>query len=181
MKYPIGIQDFKTIRTNNYFYADKTALIYKIVKGGQYYFLSRPRRFGKSLLISTLEYYFKGKRELFQGQAIDRLEKEWNCHPVLHLDLNAEKYTTAEALAAILNGQLCRWEELYGKKECEGTLSERFKGIIQRAAETTGQQVVILVDEYDKPLLQAIGNQELQEDYRDTLKAFYGVEKSMGA
>lgn len=181
MKYPIGIQDFKTIRTNNYFYADKTALIYKIVKGGQYYFLSRPRRFGKSLLISTLEYYFKGKRELFQGLAIDRLEKEWNCHPVLHLDLNAEKYTTPEALAAILNGQLCRWEELYGKKESEETLSERFKGIIQRAAETTGQQVVILVDEYDKPLLQAIGNQELQEDYRDTLKAFYGVEKSMGA
>lgn len=181
MKYPIGIQDFKTIRTNNYFYADKTALIYKIVKGGQYYFLSRPRRFGKSLLISTLEYYFKGKRELFQGLAIDRLEKEWNCHPVLHLDLNAEKYTTPEALTAILNGQLCRWEELYGKKESEETLSERFKGIIQRAAERTGQQVVILVDEYDKPLLQSIGNQELQEDYRDTLKAFYGVEKSMGA
>ena len=181
MKYPLGIQDFKTIREGNYFYADKTALIYQIANGGQNYFLSRPRRFGKSLLISTLEYYFKGEKELFKGLDIEKLEQEWLSHPVLHLDLNAEKYTTPEALASIINGHLCRWEQIYGKNDSESTLSERFRGIVVRAAEQAGQKVVILVDEYDKPLLQAIGNSPLQDDYRATLKAFYGVEKSMGA
>lgn len=181
MKYPIGIQDFKTIRTDGYFYADKTALMYKLVKGGQYYFLSRPRRFGKSLLVSMLEYYFKGEKDLFKGLAIDELEKDWKSHPVLHLDLNAEKYTSPEALVSILSSQLNRWENVYGAMQTETTLSERFKGVIQRAYEITGSKVVILVDEYDKPLLQAFGNSELMEDYRTTLKAFYGVEKSMGA
>lgn len=181
MKYPLGMQNFENIRKNGFLYVDKTALVYKLVQDGQYYFLSRPRRFGKSLLISTLEAYFLGKRDLFDGLALSRLEQEWQKHPVLHLDLNAEKYTTPEALDAILGGQLSRWEETYGAKESENTLSERFKGIIQRAYQQTGQQVVILVDEYDKPLLQAIGNKVLQEDYRATLKAFYGVEKSMGA
>ncbi len=175
------MQNFENIRKNGFLYVDKTALVYKLVQDGQYYFLSRPRRFGKSLLISTLEAYFLGKRDLFDGLALSRLEQEWQKRPVLHLDLNAEKYTTPEALDAILGGQLSRWEETYGAKESENTLSERFKGIIQRAYQQTGQQVVILVDEYDKPLLQAIGNKVLQEDYRATLKAFYGVEKSMGA
>ena len=181
MKYPIGIQDFKTVRTNDYFYADKSALLYKLVKSGQFYFFTRPRRFGKSLLVSMMECYFKGERDLFKGLAIEQLEKDWFCHPVLHLDLNAEKYTTQQALTSIISGQLSRWEGIYGKNESEDTLSERFKGIILRAAEQTGQKVVILIDEYDKPLLQAIDNKELQEDYRATLKAFYGVEKSMGA
>ncbi len=181
MRYPIGIQDFKTIRTNDYYYADKTALLYKLIKGGQFYFLSRPRRFGKSLLISMMECYFKGEHTLFKGLAIDLLEKEWLSYPVLHLDLNAEKYTTPEALASILNRHMAKWENAYGKDENEDTLSARFSGIIQRAAEQTGKKVVILVDEYDKPLLQAFDNKELQEDYRATLKAFYGVEKSMGA
>jgi len=181
MKYPIGIQDFKTIRTDNYFYADKTALMYKLIKGGQYYFLSRPRRFGKSLLISMMEYYFKGEKELFRGLAIEQLEKEWKTCPVLHLDLNAAKYTTSDALTSILESQLSRWEEIYGASASEKVVSERFKGVIQRAYEKTGQKVAILVDEYDKPLLQAFENEELKEDYRATLKAFYGVEKSMGA
>ena len=181
MKYPIGIQDFKTIRTDGYFYADKSALMYKLIKGGQNYFLSRPRRFGKSLLVSMMDYYFKGERELFKGLAIDQLEKDWATYPVLHLDLNAAKYTTSEALTSILESQLSRWEEVYGASPTEKVVSERFKGVIQRAYEKTGQKVAILVDEYDKPLLQAFGNAELMEDYRATLKAFYGVEKSMGA
>lgn len=181
MKYPIGIQDFKTVRENDYFYADKSALLYKLVKGGQFYFLSRPRRFGKSLLISMMEYYFKGEQKLFKGLAIDRLENEWCTYPILHLDLNAAKYTDSKALTSILNGHLNRWEELYGKNDSEDSMSERFKGVIQRAAQQTGKKVVILVDEYDKPLLQTFANKELQDDYRATLKAFYGVEKSMGA
>ena len=179
MKYPLGIQNFEKIRTDGYLYMDKTAMLYDIVKGGTYYFLSRPRRFGKSLLISTLEAYFQGKRELFKGLAIDQLEQEWKQYPVLHLDLNAEKYTTPEALDHILNSVLVDWENLYGKGDGETTLASRFKGVIRRAYEQTGQKVVILVDEYDKPLLQAFGNNKLQDDYRATLKAFYGVEKSM--
>ena len=179
MKYPLGIQNFEGLRTDGYLYMDKTAMVYDIVKNGKYYFLSRPRRFGKSLLISTLEAYFQGKRELFKGLAIDQLEQEWKQYPVLHLDLNAEKYTTPEALDHILNSVLVDWENLYGKGDGETTLASRFKGIIRRAYEQTGQKVVILVDEYDKPLLQAIGNNKLQDDYRATLKAFYGVEKSM--
>lgn len=181
MKYPIGIQDFKTVRTDDYFYADKTALMYKLIKGGQYYFLSRPRRFGKSLLVSMMEYYFNGEKELFKGLAIEQLEKDWKTCPVLHLDLNAAKYTTPEALTSILESQLSRWEEVYGASPSEKVVSERFKGVIQRAYEKTGKKVAILVDEYDKPLLQAFDNEELKEDYRATLKAFYGVEKSMGA
>ena len=181
MKYPLGIQDFKTIRENDYFYADKTALLYQIAYEGQYYFLSRPRRFGKSLLISTLECYFKGEKNLFKGLAIEQLEKEWHPYPVLHLDLNAEKYSSPEALTSILNRNLKAWEETYGSANNEDTLSGRFANVIKSAVEKTGQKVVILVDEYDKPLLQAIGNKELQDEYRATLKAFYGVEKSMGA
>ena len=179
MKYPLGIQTFENIRTDGYLYMDKTALVYELVKGGKYYFLSRPRRFGKSLLISTLEAYFQGRKELFRGLAIEQLEKDWTQYPVLHLDLNAEKYTTSEALTSLLATQLCYWENTYGSSTAENTLSERFKGIIRRAYEQTGQKVVILVDEYDKPLLQTFGNKELQDDYRATLKAFYGVEKTM--
>lgn len=179
MNYPIGIQSFESIRQDGYLYLDKTALVYQLVTRGKYYFLSRPRRFGKSLLISTLEAYFQGRKELFEGLAIDQLEQEWNVHPVLHLDLNAEKYTTPESLESILNSTLVNWESMYGRGDGETTLALRFKGVIRRAYEQTGRRVVILVDEYDKPLLQTLGNTELQDDYRATLKAFYGVEKSM--
>lgn len=176
--YPIGVQNFEKIRKNGYFYIDKTDLIYQLVKNGSYYFLSRPRRFGKSLLLSTLDAYFQGKKELFNGLAMEKLEKEWTIHPVLHIDLNAEKYTTPQALEQVLESALQDWEMLYGTRDYEKTYSSRFQGIIQRAYEKTGKQVVILIDEYDKPMLQAIGNTELQEDYRNTLKAFYGALKS---
>ena len=177
-KLPIGIQTFKDIRTQGYLYVDKTDLVWKIANVGKPFFLSRPRRFGKSLLISTFESYFEGKKELFEGLAIEKLEEKWEKYPVLHLDLNAEKYDTPESLNAILSYQLTQWEAIYGKGEDETTLSNRFKGVIQRAYERTGKGVVVLVDEYDKPLLQAIHNEELLESYRVMLKAFYGVLKS---
>lgn len=178
MKYPIGIQNFEKIREDGFVYVDKTALIYQIVSEGSYYFLSRPRRFGKSLLLSTFEAYFQGKKELFEGLAISKLEKNWNAFPILHLDLNTEKYDSVTALENKLNLALSEWEGLYGNNPNERSLSTRFEGVIRRAAEHTGKQAVILVDEYDKPMLQAIGNNELQKEYRSTLKAFYGALKS---
>lgn len=177
--YPIGIQNFEKLRKEGYFYIDKTALIYKMVKTGSYYFLSRPRRFGKSLLVSTLEAYFQGKRELFEGLAIAGLEKDWTVRPVLHIDLNISKYETAEDLSDMLNDFLTNWEVVYGSAPSETSLALRFKGVIKRAYEQTGQRVAILVDEYDKPMLQAIGNEELQRVYRSILKPFYGVLKTM--
>ena len=176
--YPIGIQNFEKIRNDGYFYIDKTALMYQMVKTGSYYFLSRPRRFGKSLLISTLEAYFQGKKELFEGLAVEKLEKDWIKHPILHLDLNIEKYDTPESLDKILNDNLEYWESQYGTRPSETSFSLRFAGIIQRACEKTGQRVVILVDEYDKPMLQAIGNEELQKQFRNTTKPFYGALKT---
>lgn len=177
--YPIGIQNFEKIRTGNFLYIDKTASIYKLVKTGSYYFLSRPRRFGKSLLISTLESYFQGKKELFQGLAMEQLEQDWEEYPVLHLDLNARKYDDEEALLQELNKHLEKWEQEYDSPYSDRAPEERFYWVIQKAAEKTGQRVVILVDEYDKPMLQAIGNEDLQDAYRNTLKAFYGVLKSL--
>lgn len=177
--YPIGIQDFESLRKDGYLYVDKTRIIHDIVSKGRYYFLSRPRRFGKSLLISTLKAYFEGKRDLFQGLAMEELEQEWRVHPVLHLDLNSEKYDLAESLDNILESNLVKWEKLYGAEPSERSFSLRFAGIISRAYEKTGERVVILVDEYDKPLLQTISNKILQDDYRATLKALYGVLKSM--
>ena len=176
--YPVGIQNFEKIRSRNYCYIDKTELIYKLVKSGQYYFLSRPRRFGKSLLISTLEAYFQGKKELFEGLAMETLEKEWIEYPILHLDLNTEKYDTPQTLENKLSLNLKMWEDEYGANEYEYSLATRFEGVIRRAAEKWGRNVVILIDEYDKPMLQAIGNETLLTDYRNTLKAFYGVMKS---
>ena len=177
--YPIGIQNFENIRNDVYLYIDKTALMYQMVKTGSYYFLSRPRRFGKSLLISTLEAYFQGKKELFTGLAVERLEKDWIKYPILHLDLNIEKYDTPESLDNILEKSLTAWEKLYGAEPSERSFSLRFAGIIERACKQAGQRVVILVDEYDKPMLQAIGNEKLQKQFRDTLKPFYGALKTM--
>lgn len=178
--YPIGIQNFEKLRKGGYFYVDKTALVYQMVKTGSYYFLSRPRRFGKSLLLSTLEAYFQGKKELFKGLAIEKLEKEWTKHPVLHLDLNTEKYDTLQSLEDILNAALSDWEQIYGSAPWEKSIALRFKGVVKRACEQTGQMVVILVDEYDKPMLQAIGNEALQKEFCETLKPFYGVLKNNG-
>ena len=178
MKYPIGIQNFGEVRRDGYAYVDKTALMYKMVSEGKYYFLSRPRRFGKSLLLSTLEAYFQGERELFQGLAVEQLETEWVKHSIFHLDLNTAKYDTKEALDNMLNDFLTKAEDKYGKAESERSFGLRFQGILRRAFEQTGVRSVILVDEYDKPLLQAIGKEELQTEYRNTLKAFYGTLKS---
>lgn len=179
--YPIGIQTFEIIRKEGYCYVDKTALIYQLVKSGRYYFLSRPRRFGKSLLISTLEAYFRGKKELFAGLAIEQLEQEWTEYPVLHLDLNARLNENTSSLTAILNQHLEQWEAIYGEEKKDRAPEERFAYLIEKICRTTGRPVVILVDEYDKPLLQAIGNRDLQNEYRERLKAFYGVMKSKDA
>ena len=159
--YPVGIQNFEKLRREGYFYVDKTALMYRLVTTGSYYFLSRPRRFGKSLLISTLEAYFQGKKELFDGLAVASLEKEWKRYPILHLDLNIGKYDCPDSLDGMLNRSLDEWENIYGKDKAEVSLALRFAGVVKRAAAATGERVVILVDEYDKPLL------------------FYGVLKSM--
>ena len=175
---PIGIQNFETLREDGYVYVDKTSLVYKLAKTGRYYFLSRPRRFGKSLLISTLEAYFSGRKDLFGGLAIENLEHDWTEYNILHLDLNTAKYDCAEALLNVLNDTLSNWESLYGTSPTEVTPELRFKGIIRRAFEKTGQRVVILVDEYDKPMLQSIGNADLQDEYRNILKAFYSVLKT---
>ena len=179
MKYPIGIQSFEKIRREGYVYVDKTELVYQMVSRGSYYFLSRPRRFGKSLLLSTLDAYFSGKRELFKGLAIEGLEKDWKAYPILRIDLNTEKYDAPEKLDGVLDRNLSLWEELYGSRAYERTFGGRFEGIIRRAFQQTGKPVVILVDEYDKPLLQAISNPDLLDDYCKTLKGFYGAVKSM--
>ncbi len=177
-KLPIGIQTFEEIRKNGYLYVDKTAMVYRIANEGKPYFLSRPRRFGKSLLLSTFESYFLGRKDLFKGLAIEKMETEWKQYPVLHLDLNAHKYVCGEDLLAMLNQHLEKWEREYGLAVKDRSPEERFATIIQRAYEQTGSQVVVLIDEYDKPLLQALLNEPLLEEYRRTLKAFYGVLKS---
>ena len=177
-KLPIGIQTFEEIRKEGYLYVDKTAFVYQLVSSGKPYFLSRPRRFGKSLFLTTLESYFQGRKDLFEGLAIEKLEKDWIAYPVLHMDLNAEKYDAPERLVSMLNRYLTVWEETWGKNSCEETPSDRFAGIIRRAYERTGRPVVVLIDEYDKPLLQALLDAPLLEEYRRTLKAFYGVLKS---
>lgn len=178
-KYPIGIQDFESLRKDGYLYVDKTRSIRNLVENGKYYFLSRPRRFGKSLLLSTLKAYFEGKRELFKGLAIDSDDVKWETHPVLRFDLNAENYEAKESLETLLIKQLSVYEEQYGRMEYDMTIAQRFDSLIRNASEKTGKRVVILVDEYDKPMLQAIGNDKLQEEYRNILKAFYGTLKTM--
>ncbi|MCD8296786.1 MAG: AAA family ATPase, partial [Prevotella sp.] len=180
MLYPIGIQNFEDLREEGCVYVDKTARMYELTSTGKFYFLSRPRRFGKSLLVSTLEAYFLGKRELFKGLAIEQLETEWKKYPVLYLDLNTGKYDTLDNLERNLNSTFLEWEEIYGSSEEGATFEMRFKRIVQQAYEKTGLQVVILVDEYDKPILTAIDNEALQEQFRSTLKSIYSVLKTQG-
>ena len=177
-KLPIGEQSFEKLRRANRLYVDKTEYIYQMVQDGSFYFLSRPRRFGKSLLLSTIEAYFLGKRELFDGLYIGSVEQEWAVHPIMHLDLNPQTYDSEQKLDIALDMFLSEKEELYGKKEWENDYPSRFMGVIKRAYEKTGQPVVVLIDEYDKPLLQAISNEELQEKFRNTLRGFYSVLKS---
>jgi hypothetical protein len=176
---PIGIQNFESLRKDGYIYVDKTELVYSLVTSGRYYFLSRPRRFGKSLFLSTLHAYFEGKKELFEGTAIARLEKDWTKYPVLHLDLNLTRRLTEGSLGEVLDEALKQWEKLYPVDEPRPSLELRFKAVVEQAYRMTGKKVVILVDEYDKPILQTIEDEKIQQRYRDILKAFYGVLKSM--
>ena len=189
MKYPIGIQSFEVIREDGYVYVDKTALVYDLVKNGKVYFLSRPRRFGKSLLVSTLECYFRGRKELFDGLAIAGLEEEWNEYPVFHIDFNGGDYTQDGELENTIEDYLSKWESEYGKGEHESTIGNRFQGILQRASERAGRRAVVLVDEYDKPILDVLdtgyytrdGEGEkilLENRHRDILKSFYSTFKS---
>ena len=179
MLYPIGIQNFEKIRKEGYTYVDKTALIHRLVTTGTYYFLSRPRRFGKSLLISTMEAYFKGKKELFEGLAMEQLEKDWTEYPVLHLDLNGKEYDSPQALTKNINYYLSLWDkELATDTSSVNDIDIRFKQIIDIACEKTGKKVVILIDEYDKPIVDNLGNPELADNFKKTLQGFYSVLKA---
>ena len=179
MLYPIGIQSFEDLRNGGYVYIDKTDKIYSLVSSGKYYFLSRPRRFGKSLLVSTMEAYLQGKRELFKGLAIESMEKEWKEYPVLHLDLSGVAYDKKDVLVKVLNQKLSDWETQYGIQTSSNVPGLRFQRVIDAAYSQTGRQVAILIDEYDKPIIDNLDNSELQEYYRKTLQGFYGVMKAM--
>lgn len=179
LKYPIGVQSFPEMIEGGYAYVDKTGFLYRLVSENKYYFLSRPRRFGKSLLLSTLEEYFRGSRHLFQGLAIDRLQPgEWESHPVLHFDLNTEIYTAADSLEKALGYQLRQYEKEYGVTPESQSVTFRFNALIRQVFEQSRRQVVILVDEYDKPMVDAAGDPMLEHKNRQTLRGFYGVMKS---
>lgn len=177
-KYPIGIQSFEKIRKEDYLYIDKTEFIWRLVQEGTYYFLSRPRRFGKSLLISTMEAFFKGKRELFHGLALGEKEYDWLKYPVLHLDLNAQDYKENESLERFLDNALTKWETEYEITPVIPDAAIRFANLIEVVYKQTGRSVVVLIDEYDKPLLANLFNKERSDRFRSMLKAFYGVLKS---
>jgi len=177
-KLPIGIQSFEGLRTDGFAYVDKTKLVYDLIHNGKYIFLSRPRRFGKSLLLSTLKAYFQGKKELFAGLAISELEKDWKSYPVLHLDLNVGIYNSIQGLQEALKSNLNIMEKTHGVAKESDDNAQRFKELIWNVAAKTGKKVVILVDEYDKPLIEAIDNEPLQQEYRSILKAFYGNIKT---
>ncbi len=178
--YPRGIQTFSKIIKGNYLYVDKTALIYELVSNNNYVFLSRPRRFGKSLLISTIEAYFRGERELFKGLAIDELEKDWKSYPVFHFDLTGGNYEDPDEVVSIIDEYLSEWEEEYGL-ESSGKISIRFSKLLAHVYKTTGKQAVILIDEYDKPLLDTLDKTEVHERHKKDLSAFYGVMKKRDA
>ena len=188
MKYPIGIQSFEKLRGDGYVYVDKTDLIYKLVHGGTIYFLSRPRRFGKSLLISTLENYFLGRRDLFEGLAINSLEKEWLEYPVFHIDFNSINFKEHDALRTLLEETVSAWERIYPPAEKFSSIGKRFGEVLRAAHRCTGRRCVVLIDEYDKPLLDVLdtglkctadGQERMLEDWhRDVLKGFYSVFKA---
>ena len=180
MKFPIGIQNFESLRNDNYVYVDKTALIYKLADTGRYYFLSRPRRFGKSLLLSTLEAYFQGKKELFKGLAMEHLEQEWTAYPVLHIDFSISKYLTADYLRAAINWHLEQWEEEYSCPASDTFFSVRLSNIVKRAYQKTGKQVVLLVDEYDSPMLDSNSDPALQSELRGIMRDFFSPIKGLG-
>lgn len=189
MKYPIGIQDFKTIRKDGFVYVDKTALLYKLADEGKTYFLSRPRRFGKSLLVSTLKYYFSGEKNLFTGLAIDSLETKWDQYPIFHIDFNGSDFTIPHTLQRLIKGRVEDWEREYDfQGNPDYSPGERFVRLLAHVHKQTGKRGVVLIDEYDKPLLDVLDTERkvrldddelLMEDYnRDTLKGFYSAFKA---
>jgi hypothetical protein len=175
--YPIGIQDFCELRSLNAVYVDKTELAYKLTHTSKFVFLSRPRRFGKSLLSSTFEYYFEGRKELFTGLAIESLEKDWIKHPVLHFDLSVAKGGSCDKIEEELFRQLRLFEDVYGRNEANTSLSSRMADLIIRANAQTGQKVVILFDEYDAPILDVLHNDDKREEIRELLREFYSPLK----
>lgn len=178
-RYAIGQQDFKTLRLDNAYYIDKTAFVEKIAKSNsKYYFLSRPRRFGKSLFLSTLRYFYEGQRYLFKDLYIDSIDWDWKEYPVLHLDLNTDRFQEQGMLESVLHTLFVRWEAKYDVTEIADSYSQRFKNIIQSAHEKTGKQVVILVDEYDKPLVNNLHKDDNFEYYRTKLASIYSNFKS---
>ncbi|MDE5881872.1 MAG: AAA family ATPase, partial [Muribaculaceae bacterium] len=178
LDYPVSTANFERIRTEGFIYVDKTQYIYSLVSKSGFYFLSRPRRFGKSLLLSTIESYFLGKKELFKGLAIDNLKSgEWLSYPVLHLDLSGKAYVDKNSLTSLLDMHLQAWETEYGIGNPRQAVDERFNVVIETVAAKSGKKIVVLVDEYDSPLSDSIGNEELQELFRDQLHGFYSVLK----
>ena len=176
-KLPVGRSTFHTLREQGKIYVDKTAQIYELAVQSQKFFFARPRRFGKSLLLSTLEAYFLGRKDLFKGLAIEQLEKDWKVYPVLHLSLNAQFYENKRSLEQVLDAHFIQWEKKYGETDKEVGYSARFMQIIQQACEKTGEKVVVLIDEYDKPLLRTLFNDDLHDVYREMLTGFYTVLK----
>ncbi len=175
-KLPIGVQSFEKLRNENYLYVDKTEFIYRLASEGTTYFLSRPRRFGKSLLLSTMRAYFEGKKELFAGLKIAELEQDWIKYPVFYFDFNGKKYESSFELAGVLNSHLEQWEAIYGDEKKDRSLEERFNYLLGAAHKKTGLGVVVLVDEYDKSLLESEG--EALEESRKLFKGFFGNLKS---
>lgn len=181
MKYPIGIQSFENIIENGYVYVDKTDLVYSLANEGKIYFLSRPRRFGKSLLVSTLKNYFLGRKDLFKGLKIEDMEKNWFVYPVFHIDFNGGEYTLAGALRSAITSYIKNWEKEYEIEngDQEENLGFRFKNIIEAAHKRHGRRAVVLIDEYDKPILDVLDiNKELEEEHRNILKGFYSTFKA---
>ena len=180
MKYPIGIQSFDRIIEDGYVYVDKTELIYNLTHESSIYFLSRPRRFGKSLLVSTLKNYYLGRRELFRGLAMERLETEWAVHPVFHVDFNGAVFSNAGQLEAMLRDYVEGWERMYGLvPDKELGIGIRFRHVLRAAHEQTGRRAVVLIDEYDKPILDVLDvDASLEDRHRNVLKAFYSVFKA---
>ena len=178
-KCPLGIQTFSEVREGDYIYIDKTDMVYRMTQSFKYVFLSRPRRFGKSLLASTLHSYFAGKKELFKGLAIERLETEWAEHPVLHFDMSTAKHMDKETLEQELNGKLSDYEKIYGKSDSGKTkLNQRLECLIVHAYEKTGRQAVVLIDEYDAPLLDVVHEDELLPQLRQVMRNFYSPLKA---
>ena len=178
IKYPIGEQSFENLRKGGFLYVDKTEFVDKIVNGSKYYFLGRPRRFGKSLFLSTLKCFFEGKRELFKGLYADNMDWDWEEYPVLYLDLNIGRYYDGDKLSDILDRQLREWEEKYEINVKDTDPEQRLATIIRIASQKTGKGVVILVDEYDKPLVNNIHNRKQFIRYRNELATLYTNFKS---